>query len=391
MGILKTCKPREDILIGTFNPEIFTASLGEVLDFYRKGKARIHSVYTDAEEFFSEATYPTDGMRAVLSEVFARLKGDSSVPAIHRLETAFGGGKTHTLIACTHIAFRGRELAAATGNLIDPELLPEPGEVSVVGIAGDAIPVHKPRGEHLIPYTLWGEIAYQVGGEELYRQIEEIATSYAAPGDFYFDTVLGGKKVLIMLDELAQYAARFACAHPGGAEQLAAFLMALHGYARKNEKISVVLTLASAADAFAKQTARLAKALSQVTGKKLDTDDALAIGQEALKGIASVAARDATLFVPVQAAEISKVLGKRLFSHIDDDAARRTAQEYEDWPLNGSMQPSPSRHAIASIVRSLRDKSSSRVTLAVSTSKSSYDGPVERSRRARAYSSLVVG
>jgi len=49
--------------------------------------------------------------------------------------------------------------------------------------------------------------------------------SRAAPGKDYFDTVLGGKKVLIMLDELAQYAARLSAAHPGGGEQLAAFLM----------------------------------------------------------------------------------------------------------------------------------------------------------------------
>jgi predicted AAA+ superfamily ATPase len=45
-----------------------------------------------------------------LSEVFGRISGDMSVPAVHRLETAFGGGKTHTLIACTHIAQQGTKL-----------------------------------------------------------------------------------------------------------------------------------------------------------------------------------------------------------------------------------------------------------------------------------------
>ncbi len=340
MGILHSCKPREDIITGVFNPEIFTASLSEVLEYYRNGSSRIHSVYTNANQFFREATYPTDGMKAVLSEVFARLNGDNTVPAIHRLETAFGGGKTHTLIACTHIAYMGKELAGLTGELLDVSLLPDDGEVTVVGIAGDAIPVHKPKGERLIPYTLWGEIAFQTGGESLYREVEEVVTSYAAPGEFYFDAVFRGKKVLIMLDELAQYAARLACAHPGGAEQLAAFLMALHGYARKNSGISIVLTLASATDAFARQTERLAKVLSDVTGKEMDTDDALAIGQEALKGVASVAARDASLFVPVQAAEISKVLGKRLFTHIDQETAQETAIEYHDlYSKNSSLLP----------------------------------------------------
>ena len=340
MGILHSCKPREDIITGVFNPEIFTASLSEVLEYYRNGTSRIHSIYTDALQFFQEATYPTQGMKAVISEVFARLRGDSSVPAIHRLETAFGGGKTHTLIACTHIACMGKELEAVTGELVDSSLLPEPGEVVVVGIAGDAIPVHKPMGKRLVPYTLWGEIAFQVGGEPLYNEVKEAVASYAAPGDIYFDTVLRGRKVLIMLDELAQYGARLACAHPDGAEQLAAFLMTLHGYARRNPGIAIVLTLASAADAFAKQTERLASVLSEVTGKEMDADDALEIGQEALKGIASVAARDATLFVPVQAAEISKVLGKRLFTSIDEKTARDTAQEYESlYSRNVSLLP----------------------------------------------------
>jgi len=95
-SILDTCKPRADILGGTFNPEIFTASLSQVLDFYRGKKTVIHNLYTDAQQFFTQATYPTDGLRRVLYEVFGRLDGDNAMPAIHRLETGFGGGKTHT-------------------------------------------------------------------------------------------------------------------------------------------------------------------------------------------------------------------------------------------------------------------------------------------------------
>ncbi|HXH14442.1 MAG TPA: hypothetical protein VNP04_32340 [Alphaproteobacteria bacterium] len=47
----------------------------------------------------------------VLTDVFSCLAGELSPPALHRLETAFGGGKTHTRIALTHLGFRGRELA----------------------------------------------------------------------------------------------------------------------------------------------------------------------------------------------------------------------------------------------------------------------------------------
>ncbi|SHI62913.1 ATP-binding protein [Desulfofundulus thermosubterraneus] len=327
-SVLDACKPRPEILAGTFNPEVFTASLSPVVEFYRSGRGIIDSIYTSAELFFREATYPTQGLRLTLAEVFGRIAGDLTVPAIHRLETAFGGGKTHTLIACTHIAHKGTELRSVIRDVLDPELLPEPGEIAVVGVAGDEIPVHKPKGRALVPYTLWGEIAYQIGGENLYREVEDEANSHAAPGKTYFDRVFAGRKVLILLDELAQYAARLEAARPDGASQLAAFLMALHGYARNHPGIAVVLTLASTTDAFAKQTEHLAKLISQVRGEEVGEDDALGIGERAVKGVASVVARDAVQVTPVQAAEISSVLTKRLFVFIDREAARETAEEY---------------------------------------------------------------
>lgn len=338
--VLDTCKPRTEILAGTFNPEVFTASLGPVIENYHSGRGVIDSIYTNAELFFREATYPTQGLRLTLSEVFSRIAGDSAVPAIHRLETAFGGGKTHTLIACTHIAYRGTELNDAISGIIDPAVLPAPGSVAVVGVAGEEIPVHKPRGNALVPYTLWGEIAYQVGGEELYMAVEDEAGSHAAPGRTYFERVFSGRKVLIMLDELAQYAARLEAARPDGASQLAAFLMSLHGYARNHPGIAVILTLASATDAFARQTEHLAKLISRVRGEETSEDDALGIGEKAVKGVTSVVARDAVQVTPVQAAEISSVLAKRLFISVDREAAGATAEEYMAmYRRNASLLP----------------------------------------------------
>ncbi|OIQ61205.1 hypothetical protein MOTE_02810 [Moorella thermoacetica] len=339
-SVLVTCQPRPEILAGTFNPEVFTASLSPIIEYYRSGRGVIDSIYTNAELFFREATYPTQGLRLTLAEVFGRLAGDMMVPAIHRLETAFGGGKTHTLIACTHIAHRGTELRGLIQDFLDPELLPEPGSVAVVGVAGDEIPVHKPKGNALVPYTLWGEIAYQIGGEGLYREVEEEAGSYAAPGKTYFERVLRGRKAIIMLDELAQYAARLEAARPDGANQLAAFLMGLHGYARNHPGIAVILTLASATDAFARQTELLSKLVSQVRGEEVSEDDALGIGEKAVKGVASVVARDAVQITPVHAAEIASVLAKRLFLSVNRDAARATAGEYiEMYRRNASMLP----------------------------------------------------
>jgi len=329
-NILTACEPRKDILAGTFNPEIFTASISGVLRFYAGQKTEIHPMYTDAGQFFRETTYPTDGLKMVLSEVFARLNGDNTVPAIHRLETAFGGGKTHTLIACAHIGFKGSDLAPVTAELLPGELLPAAGEVAVVGIAGEDIPVHKTKGSKLVPYTLWGEIAFQIGGKTLYRKLKTEAESHAAPGKNYFETVFAGKKVLLMLDELAQYAARLSAAHSDGGDQLAAFLMGLHGYARSHPGISVLLTLASSTDAFARQTEQLTKLLSDIMGREISKDEALGIGEQSVSGVTSVVSRDATAVVPVQPAEISRVLAKRLFTDIDSAASEETAYAYAE-------------------------------------------------------------
>jgi hypothetical protein len=208
--------------------------------------------------------------------------------------------------------------------------VPAPGECSVAGVAGDELAVHRPQGPELVPYTLWGEIAFQVGGEALYKAIGDDATAAEAPGSTYFDAVFKGRKALVMLDELAQYAARLEAARPNGAEQLAAFLLALHGYARTHSGLVVVVTLASQADAFARQTRRLVDLLSNVRGAPVTEADAQAIAQRASHDTQSVVARDATPVVPVDASELSRVLAKRLFLPIDPTAAKSAAATYAE-------------------------------------------------------------
>ena len=98
-GIIENCRPREGILQGTFNPEVFTASLSQVVAHYRGRGGRIDNLYTDAEQFFRDGTAPTDGIKFVLREALLRLSGDNSAPAIYRLETAFGGSRVVDMLA----------------------------------------------------------------------------------------------------------------------------------------------------------------------------------------------------------------------------------------------------------------------------------------------------
>lgn len=222
-SILRTCEPRKDIIEGSFNPEIFTASISQVASAYSGQGSAIDSIYTDAEAFFREATFPTEGLRRVVRDVMGRLNGDSSKPAIHRLETAFGGGKTHTLIALTHLGHRGTDIAAAAADVVDRSILQPAGSIDVVAIACDEMPVIAPSGDKILAYTLWGEMAIKLGGESFYKDYLKEATSNAFPGQYFLERMFDGRKVLIMLDELAQYATRYEASHIGGANKLAHF------------------------------------------------------------------------------------------------------------------------------------------------------------------------
>ena len=90
--------PTVDVLGGTFQQSEFAADISAV----RAGKAP--PVYQDARTFF-ERTFITDGMRLLLTQVAERLNGRGGEPVI-QLQTAFGGGKTHTMLAVYHLATR---------------------------------------------------------------------------------------------------------------------------------------------------------------------------------------------------------------------------------------------------------------------------------------------
>ncbi len=192
-SIQQTCQPHQDILQGSFNRrhlhrqrEPGGGSLSRETGRHACALHRCRAVLSRRDVRHGG---PAHGPHRCLQP---SRRAEHSAPALHRLETAFGGGKTHTLIALTHLGFRGRDLAAVTQGIIDPRLLHAPGEVTVVGIAGDGIPVDKPQGSDLAPYTIWGELAYQIGGESLYRQVETAATSPAAPDRRFFEHITGG-------------------------------------------------------------------------------------------------------------------------------------------------------------------------------------------------------
>ena len=241
--IQTTCTPRPEVLRGELKDEVFAAKLNAVV----AGDA--DPVYQDPDRFFAN-TYATDGLRTLLRESLGRATGaaPTSSPVV-RLETAFGGGKTHNLIALYHAA-TGHASAGALEGLVAPELIPAPGDLVVAGIVGTDLSssdglVHR---DGTRTYTLWGELAYQLGGAEGYEKARRSDEERAAPGTSLLDEVLGGRGAILMIDEIARYL-EAAEAIPVGrstlAEQTVAFLMALLDYAAGRDRVSVVFTLAA--------------------------------------------------------------------------------------------------------------------------------------------------
>ncbi len=128
--------PHPDVLSGTFQQSEFAADLTAV----RTGKAT--KEYGDAKAF-CERTFITEGMGRLLTQVAQRLNGKGGEPVI-QLQTAFGGGKTHTMLAVYHLASRECALGELAGvpALLDRAGLLDVPKAKVAVLDGTA---HSPR------------------------------------------------------------------------------------------------------------------------------------------------------------------------------------------------------------------------------------------------------
>ena len=130
--------------------------------------------YQDAAAFF-ERTYITEGMRLLLTQVAQRLSGRGGEPVI-QLQTAFGGGKTHTLLAVLHLATRKCPLSDLAGipMLVEKAGLMDVPQARVAVIDGTARAPGQPwQHDRTAINTLWGELAWQLGGKKGFAQLAE--------------------------------------------------------------------------------------------------------------------------------------------------------------------------------------------------------------------------
>ena len=124
--------------------------------------------------------------------VAQRLNGQGGDPVI-QLQTAFGGGKTHTMLAVYHLATRRCPLKDLPGipDLLDHAGMMDVPKARVVVLDGTAHAPGQPwkHGKQTIN-TLWGELAWQLGGEEGFALVKEADTTGTSPGKNVLRTLL---------------------------------------------------------------------------------------------------------------------------------------------------------------------------------------------------------
>jgi hypothetical protein len=192
-------RPHPDVASGDLAMGTYAANLAAVA--YVTGNAP--SVYSDAREFYA-STFLTPAMRRVLSDVSGVLCGGAGDRAL-QLRTPFGGGKTHTLLALLHLARSRPEVAKVT----DLGGIPDPGPVRIAVISGEYLDPQRGRQvEGRTIKTLWGELAYQLGGWQAFDAMIGADDEGAPPGGERLAELLGGAPTLLLLDELLVYIAK---------------------------------------------------------------------------------------------------------------------------------------------------------------------------------------
>jgi Protein of unknown function (DUF499) len=206
-------------------------------------------------------------------------------------------------------------------------LLPD-GPVQVAALVGDAMdPVAGTITNGIQSFTLWGEMAAQLGAEA-HEVIASNDAERTAPGTPTIKQAFGGKPTVVIIDEIAKHLRQVASSGNENVRRMAlaipVFLGNLFEVASDpDNRVSVIITLAATANAFGKETDEISELLSEATATArtaaAETGDVLAR-----------AAQPSAVIRPADDTEIGEILKRRLFEYIDPDAARAAGDAYRD-------------------------------------------------------------
>lgn len=302
-------RPHKDVLHGTFKQSEFAADISQVAN----GTAPPE--YQDAEAFFAR-TFITEGMRLLLISVAQRLAGQGGDPVI-QLQTAFGGGKTHTMLGVYHLATRQVGTEALTGI---PPILDEAGITSlpkarVAVLDGIALApsqeLVKDNGQKVT--TLWGELAWQLLGADGLALVRDADAEGTSPGKQRLISLLQqAAPCVILIDELVAFLRQF---EPGQHYRAGTF----------DSNLSFIQALTEALKA-------VPNALLLASLPESDLEIGGSMGQRTLNALEKYFGRVESVWKPVASEEAFEIVRRRLFEHAGERAeVEGIARQFSDF------------------------------------------------------------
>src|SRR5882672_4797437 len=298
--------PHKDVASGKYQQAEFAADLwqvylGEGTDEYRK-----------PAEFFRR-TYLTESLRLLLVGAVQRVCAGSGDPVV-QLQTNFGGGKTHSMLALYHL-FSGtptKDLAGIDAVLQEAGVTQLP-KVQRVVLVGNKIspgnPVKKPDGT--VVRTLWGELAWQLGGKKAFQRLRADDEKATSPGDVLRELFNAYGPCLILIDEWVAYARQLhdqSDLPAGTFETQFTFAQALTESAKLAGNCLLVISLPASA----------------TQGSPHSQADDVEVGgirgREALDRLRNVVGRVESSWRPATAEEGFEIVRRRLFEPLSDPA-----------------------------------------------------------------------
>src|SRR5450756_922371 len=240
--------PHADIREGNFNASQFVANLYNV----QHGKAT--DEYLVPREFFRR-TYLTEGLKDLLERAVKRISGDMNAAPVINLQTNFGGGKTHSMLALYHI-FSGTQVN-----------------------------------------TMWGEIAWQLGGRAAFDQLTRADETGTNPGRVVLEGIIrDNAPCLILIDEWVAYARQ------------------LYGTKLKAGTFDAHFTFAQV---LMDAVSAVPGAMLAVTVPASDNEVGGTNGQEALRKLEGIVHRVGDPWKAATAKESFEIVRRRLFEEVD--------------------------------------------------------------------------
>jgi len=311
--VWELCEPHPDVFARDIDPSLFAVSLHQV------DQGIADRDYTDPERYFRK-TFMTRSLSHLLEGALGRLCGISGRGApILRLETPFGGGKTHTMVAFHHLA---KHPVEATESEIIRQILEHLNlqnipKISIAILDGRGLDAKNGREvDGLKLLTLWGELAYRLGGKSGYEGVRSSDEGRTTPGSEKLTLLLQeSQPAIILIDELLDYLVKARAIKVGASnlmEQTGVFLQDLTAAVSATPQAVMIVALPASSFEVPEANQEAAERLFQYAKKVLG--------------------RMELVETPVAQDEVFGVLRRRLFSDWGDEKEiKKTVSAISDY------------------------------------------------------------